>query len=74
VSDEEASELASRLRTTADPAGLDVAERLERGVLMGTAVIGTNRLEAVATLTVIEQWAPERLRAVADDLRRYVEA
>jgi hypothetical protein len=72
VSAEEAAELARRLRSSGDPVGLGVAERLDRGVLTGTAVIGTSRPEAVATLRTIEQWAPERLRVVAEDLRDYL--
>jgi hypothetical protein len=72
VSAEKAAELARRLRSSGDPVGLGVAERLDRGVLTVTAVIGTSRPEAVATLRTIEQWAPERLRVVAEDLRDYL--
>jgi hypothetical protein len=46
VSKEEAAELARRLRAYGDPIGIGVAERLERGLLMGTAIVGTSRPEA----------------------------
>jgi hypothetical protein len=72
VSEDEAAELANRLRLRADEAGLRVAEGLDRGLLMGTALVGTDRLEAQELLSVIEEWAPERLRIVRDDLRRYL--
>jgi hypothetical protein len=36
---------------------------------MGTGAIGTDQLEARELLTVIEEWAPERLREVRDSLR-----
>jgi hypothetical protein len=72
ISPEEATELATRLREQGDRHGLRVAERLERGVLMGTALVGTDRFEARATLEAIEAWAPEHLRAIAGDLRDYL--
>jgi hypothetical protein len=72
VSDDEASALASRLRRYEDPIGIGVAERLERGVLMGTAMIGTSVPEAKIVLNVIEQWTPERLGAVAASLREFL--
>ena len=74
VSDDEAAQLARRLRAYGDPYGMAVAERLERGLLAGTAVVGTSQPEARAVLTVIEQWAPERLREVAASLRGYIGA
>lgn len=40
-------------------------ERIERGLLMGTAIIGTSRPEAVVMLNVIEARTPERLRELA---------
>ena len=73
VSDEEASELARRLRGYGDPIGVGLAERLERGSLLGTAIVGTSLPEARVTLTVIEQWIPPRLREVESSLRAYVE-
>jgi len=72
VSDEEAAELARRLRVHRDPNGIGVAERLERGLLVGTAIIGTSRPEASVLLDVIEAWTPERLREVATSLREFV--
>jgi hypothetical protein len=72
VSDEEAAELARRLRSYGDPIGYDVAERLERGLLMGTAIVGTSRPEAVVLLNVIETWVPRGLRDVQTELREYV--
>ena len=72
VSDEEAAELASRLRARRDPAGAGVAERLERGLLAGIAIVGTSKPEAEAVLGVIDEWTPERLREVADSLREYL--
>lgn len=54
--------------------GVGVAERLERGLVSGVAIVGTARPEAVVLLEVIETWAPERLRVVAADLRRYLSA
>lgn len=72
VSEEEAAELARRLRTYRDPNGVGVAERLERGLLAGVAIVGTSRLEAEVVLTVIEAWTPERLREVATSLREFV--
>jgi hypothetical protein len=61
ISDDEASELARRLRNYRDPNGIGVAERLERG-LMGMAIIGTSRPDAEAVLAVIEARTPERPR------------
>ncbi len=72
LSDEEASELARRLRSHRDPVGVGVAERLERGVLLGTAMIGTSRPEAEVLLNVIEDWTPDRLRDIARSLRELV--
>jgi hypothetical protein len=39
---------------------------------LGTAIIGASRAEAVVLLNVIEARLPERLRELADDLRRYL--
>jgi hypothetical protein len=50
-----------------------VAERLERGLLAGVAIVGTSRPEAEVVLTVIEAWTPERLTEVASSLREFVE-
>jgi hypothetical protein len=72
ISEDEAAELARRLRRYGDPVGVGVAERLERGLLAGTAIIGTSRPEAAVLLNVIEAWTPARLREVATDLRRYL--
>jgi hypothetical protein len=74
VSDEEAADLARRLRAYGDPHGVGVAERLERGLLLGTAIVGTSHPEASVMLNVIEQWIPERMREVAASLREYVTA
>jgi hypothetical protein len=49
-----------------------VAERLERGLLAGTAIVGTSRPEAEVVLTVIDGWTPDRLREVATSLREFV--
>jgi hypothetical protein len=73
VSDDEAAELARRLRLYGDPIGIGVAERLERGLLMGTAMVGTSLPEARIVLTVIEHWIPERLREVESSLREFVD-
>jgi hypothetical protein len=72
VSEEEATELARRLREHRDPNGIGVAERLERGLLAGVAIVGTSRPEAEVVLSVIEAWTPERLREVAQTLREQV--
>jgi hypothetical protein len=72
VSNEEASELARRLRGYGDPVGIGVAERLERGALIGTAVVGTSIPEACVLLNVIEMWVPRGLREVRVSLRKYV--
>lgn len=53
VSEEEAAELARRLRAYGDANGVGVAERLERGLLAGVAIVGTSRPEAEVVLTVI---------------------
>ena len=74
VSDEDAAELAARLREQEDAAASRVAERLELGLLMGTALVGTDQLDARALLTTIAQWTPESLRVVAKDLGEYVAA
>jgi hypothetical protein len=73
VSDDEAAELARRLRTYRDPNGIGVAERLERGLLAGVAIVGTSRPEAEIVLRVIDEWTPERLDEVAASLRDFVE-
>jgi len=73
ISEEEAAELARRLRASRDPLGVGVAERLERGLLAGVAIVGTSRPEAEVILSVIEAWTPERLREVASSLRELVE-
>jgi hypothetical protein len=73
ISNEEACELARRLRSYGDPIGVGVAERLERGVLAGTAMVGTSLPEARVTLTVIERWAPLRLLEVQDSLNDYID-
>jgi hypothetical protein len=73
ISNEEACDLAQRLRSYGDPIGVGVAERLERGVLMGTAIVGTSLPEARVTLTVIERWAPARLREVEAVLNAYID-
>jgi hypothetical protein len=70
--DDEASELARRLREHGDPIGIGVAERLERALLMGTAIIGASPPEALVLLEVIDGWTPARLREVAAELRGYV--
>jgi hypothetical protein len=72
VSEEEAAELARRLHAYGDANGKGVAERLERGLLAGVAIVGTSRPEAEVLLTVIEAWTPERLREVATSLREFV--
>jgi hypothetical protein len=72
VSEEEAAELARRLRTYGGSNGIGVAERLERGLLAGVAIVGTSRPEAEVLLTVIDRWTPERLREVAASLREFV--
>ena len=74
VSDGEAAERAARLREQEDAAASRAAERLELGLLMGTALVGTDQLEARALLTAIAHWTPESLRVVAKDLREYVAA
>ena len=74
VSDEEAIELARGLRAYGDPVGIGLSERIERGLLLGTAVIGTSRPEAVVLLNVIEARTPQRLRELAEDLARYLTA
>jgi hypothetical protein len=73
VSDDEAGELARRLRSHADPNGITVAERLERGLVAGVAIIGTTRSEAEAVLAVVDAWTPERLREVRESLREFIE-
>jgi hypothetical protein len=72
VSDDEAAELARRLRLHRDPSGVSVAQRLERGLLAGVAIVGTTRSEAETVLTVVDEWTPERLREVAASLREFV--
>ena len=72
VSGDEAAELARRLRASRDPLGVGVAERLERGLLAGVAIINTSRPEAEVLLAIIDAWTPERLREVADSLRDFV--
>jgi hypothetical protein len=69
---DEAAELARRQRVCNDAHGVGIAERLERGLLAGTAIIGTSRPEAEVVLTVIDGWTPERLREVATSLRELV--
>jgi hypothetical protein len=66
-------ELARRLRGYGDPIGVGLAERLDRGSLLGTAIVGTSLPEARVTLNVIEQWFPRGLREVESSLRDYVE-
>lgn len=73
VSDDEAAELARRLRAHREPNGVGVAERLERGLLAGVALVGASRPEAEVLVAVIDAWTPERLREVADSLREYLE-
>ena len=72
VSEGEAAELARRLRAHRDPLGIGVAERLERGLLAGVAIVGTSRPEAEVVLEVIDGWTPERLGEVASSLREFV--
>jgi hypothetical protein len=72
ISHGEAAELARRLRAHGDPVGVGVAERLERGLVSGVAMVGTSRPEAEVLLRLIEEWAPARLREVAVDLRSYL--
>jgi hypothetical protein len=55
-----------------DPLGVGVAERLERGLLAGVAIVGTSRPEAEVVLQVSDAWTPERLREVATSLREFV--
>jgi len=74
ISDREAAVLASGLRTYGDPIGIGVAERIERGLLMGTAVIAASLAEASIVLNVIEAKTPEPLSELASDLRAYVAA
>jgi hypothetical protein len=64
--------LVRRLRTHGDLNGVTVAERLERGLLAGVAIVGTSRPEAEAVLAVIDAWTPERLREVSAALRGFV--
>jgi hypothetical protein len=73
LSAEEATELARRLRAFRDSHGVDVAERLERGLLAGVAIIGTSPLEAKTVLAVVDAWTPERLRELATSLREFVD-
>ena len=72
VCEEEAAEPARRLRAYGDANGTGVAERLERGLLAGVAIVGTSRPQAEVVLTVIDTWTPERLREVAGSLREFV--
>jgi hypothetical protein len=61
---------ASSAAAAAKLHALGIAERLERALLMGTGIIGTDQREARAVLRVIQGWAPERLRIVAQELRQ----
>ena len=54
VSDERAADLAQRLRDQSD-ASLDVAERLERALLLGTGMLGTDRPQAQALIAVLDE-------------------
>ena len=74
LSDEEAAELARGLRVYGDPVGIGLCERIERGLLLGSAIIGTSRPEAAILLNVIEARTPQRLRELANDLTRYLAA
>jgi hypothetical protein len=72
VSDDEAAELARLLRDHGDANGIGVGERLGRGPLVGTAIVGTSPPDAEVVLAVIEAWTPERLRELATSLREFV--
>jgi hypothetical protein len=54
VSDERAADLVQKLRVQSD-ASLDVAERLERALLLGTGMLGTDRPQAQALLAVLDE-------------------
>jgi hypothetical protein len=54
ISDERAAGLAERLRVQSD-ASLDVAERLERALLLGTGMLGTDRPQAEALIAVLDE-------------------
>lgn len=71
ISDADAAELARGLRAYS-AASEDVAERVERALLMGTGVIGTDTLQARAVLSVLDEQAGERLQEVREELRRFV--
>jgi hypothetical protein len=73
ISDEEASELARGLRNYGDPVGIGVAERIERGLLLGTAIIGASRPEAAILLNVIEAHWACRCDATPRDRERSVQ-
>ena len=72
ISDDEATALVQGLTRYGDPVGVGLAERIDRGLLLGTAVIGTSHPEAAILLNVIEAGTPERVRELAADLRRYL--
>jgi hypothetical protein len=73
IDDDDATQLARRLRIYGDPIGVGVAERLERGVRTRTATIGIGRLEAVVLLNVVERHSTTDLPEVAQSLRQFVE-
>jgi hypothetical protein len=52
ISDEEANELARLL--AGDEAGLGLADRINRALAMGGGLVGTDRLEARATLVAVD--------------------
>jgi hypothetical protein len=54
LSDERAADLARKLRAQSD-ASLDLAERLERALLMGTGMLGTDKPQAHALLAVLDE-------------------
>lgn len=74
INADEAAELARRIRAHGDPIGVGVAERLERGILVGTAMVGTTPTEAQVLLAVFDRWIPDRLREVRDSLDEFVSA
>ena len=74
ISDEEAEELAYRLRARGDEPSLVVSDRLGRALTVGSGVIAMDRSEARAVLTAIDEWTPDRLREVRRALLVYLEA
>lgn len=71
IQERDAAELAQDLRAYS-AAGENVADRLDRALLMGTGMLGMSTTEAWVLLAVLEGRKDDRLHEIQEELRQFI--